>query len=280
MAFPRRRGTFRRFPRRGPPPSKIARKRTDWVTLLNIPCEPIVHPLHGCPDAEGSPPEPERINLTDSVILENHDDNTTLVRLVGQLVFVPFFDLVFSSPPTPAEVALELTRRYRFAAGLRVVEDTSLGSTPIADPLFSDDDMSDARWLKSWNLFKIASFDHHFQSLLADWPVGSCSNVSAAAAGAPANTLSNGSGTVNIPAISTDCCSETCVLGTNDDIHSETVTAKTMPNVTISLNLKKRIRLREDQKLVFDFNYSNGGLATPQVGFARWGWLKGLFQYG
>lgn len=268
-------------------PARVARKRSEWETLLNFPCDPQLFDTHLCPGPEEFPPEPQRVELTSTQLLEKLGDNVTLVRMVGRLIFVPFFDISLSLPQV-TQVSLERLRKYNFAGGLRVIDDTSLGETPIADPLFSDDDMSDARWRKSWRKFAIADVENSvdlFQNGL--YPLGSCSNVSAAGAGAPANTLSNGSGTVNIPAISTDCCSETCFLDqTLADAPVVTIKSKNMPNVHINLSGRTKIRLREDQKLVFDFNYSNAAdpngpsSLTPPVGFAMWGWVKGLFQVG
>lgn len=91
--------------------------------------------------------------------------------------------------------------------------------------------------------------------------LGPCPNVTgsggdSAAVGAPTNTLSNGSGTVNIPATNEIDISTTCIFPSANGFGGVTSSFERPPMMRINLNMRRRFRMQESEGLSLWFNYT------------------------
>lgn len=289
-SFKTRRRTFRRARRLSP----FSRKRYDTVIAFNQNrCDPLVLPFHSCPN-EVEASQPQRIVLVDNSVVEfQTSDSAVLTSLKGFIKFNPFYQLIQTDAINGFnERALS---GYQFAGGVRRVNEfIDLNASqpggfddPIADPLQSTggDDFTDIRWYRYWNkqADSADSLTIHLDGFIPGTPLGVCSDTSAAAAGAPANTLSNGSGTINIPAISTTCSQFLRPGSIADPPVNDRAGAslKMAPPFTLFFNIRRRIPLKRKNMIVLDFNYLPAGSnlpGAPAVAFALFGQVKATLQ--
>jgi len=236
-------------------------------------------------------PEPFRIPLIDNVNVElGYSDSAMVIRGEGRIIFQPTVSFAPTGNPS-IDFRIPQNAFYTFCAGMRVVQQDVGTSTTlsgfddiIADPLLNLDDYTDVRWKRLWWREDFASrrVTATLETMLPTAAIGPCNSVSAPSAGAPQNTLSNGSGTVNIPAITTDCCDSVCVSGAERP-HSITVTAPPLRTFSLSMSMRKRFKLSGKQALVIDGNYTGGAIAFPLedvgVDFSVMGQCRFLLEY-
>lgn len=197
-------------------------------------------------------------------------DEVTIVRIVGYVALEPYFvadeDLlatIASLDPGPASNVVNnaiLNTPYFLRAGLKkdgwIFDPSTEDYTPPRRNPLVTEEWVDGRFARTWQREKFAA---QKAALGAHTEIQSgflCSNVSAAAAGAPANTLSNGSGTINIPAISTAC---QFTDNTNGAIFTMGSSVQGQPEgiVKLNLNSRRRFRLRESEGLVLWLNWTS-----------------------
>jgi len=288
---------FRRFKRsftkKAPFRRALARKanhRYDRFLSTQISaCEPLTFAPQGCP-REGADNFGHRIILLDNSVLElQYSDSATVVAQKGRLYFTPFYAGPEGEAPSPdADVRFQevLAASYHFMGGIRRIEqlvgnDLSGGSPPIANPLMRGDDYTDVPWIKFFERRRV-NLEHMSQCIkrrIPGTPFGVCADTVAAAAGAPENTLTDGSGTVTIPAISTTCTIMN-FPGTVDDtpliVEDELCITEQFKGFTLNFASRKRTKLTGKHALVFDFDWLPValGVIPPDVGFA----VHGLIQ--
>lgn len=254
------RRSFRpRFTRRVPwsrLPRNVARQRKHWVTLYNDGglCQFNCLGIIDCND------DPFNIELISQTALQQFfGDNVTLEALRGEIWFRPFLSheqICDAAGWRNWRISAERLM-YHLRLGMmkeRVsAADIAAGNTEgsIWDPL-SGFDWSEARWVKEWR--------HTWPSVGREqWdstkPYGSfagvCNEVHSDAVGAPQNTLSSGSGTINIPATDTICCTETCVTDFETGCFPNDVGAvgHQLRWWKMPLGMRRKIRLRESDNL-------------------------------
>lgn len=288
MAFRKTfRRTTRRFPRRRRL-SPFAKKRYDTVSCFHVDrCSPTLLDFHACATEELPNPIAERIVLVANDLVElQFSDSCVVTSLSGWIKFTPFYEL--TEFDGVGQINERVQTGYEFMGGVHRIEEfigdpQLLQDDPIADPLLNSNDYTDIKWYKLWHKSRDAADTLTFEgsSHLPGTPFGVCSDTSAAAAGAPANTLSNGSGTVNIPAISTDC-DIINFPGSSGDTPVQTgfnVSFRMAAPFFLHFNMRKRIPLTGKQALVFDFNWLPGGSGLgPATGFAIFGAVKATVQ--
>jgi len=208
-------------------------------------------------------------------------DEVTVVRMVGYVTLEPYYvadeDLqatLAALDAGPASVVVNntiLNTPYFLRAGLRkdawLFDADQVDYTPPRRDPLETEEWTDGRFIRTWQKEKYASQKAALMGAFTtpNAIAGFCSNVSAAAAGAPANTLSNGSGTVNIPAISTDCqfVSEENSAGIITDGMAG-VWGQPEGVVKINLNSRRRLRFRESEGLVLWLNWTSWNKADLQ----------------
>lgn len=210
-------------------------------------------------------------------------DNLTVVKLEGWVELCPAFcsgadetAACDSDPQTCPVARLFATNfdNYHFRAGL---SKDRWELDPLVDPPgystiqrwpLETHDWSDAQFIRTWERTKSRKRIIDAVELNGNAPLGCCSNVSAAGAGAPANTLSNGSGTVNIPAISTDC--EPCGTDAVDTFRVRTNTTEQYGCFRLSLNSRRRLTFKENEGLTLwlDWTSYTPGI-SPGIGWRR-----------
>lgn len=288
----------RSFTRRRTFKKALARKashRFDNFAAISIDsCNPLVLSPMGCA-REGFTPTPSRLILIDNSVLElQFSDSATVTRLSGKLHFIPFYGGIEGAPPAEdADVRFQelLAAGYHFMGGIRRVEQGVGGESspttdaPIAQPLEFDNDFVDIPWLKFHERthVNLADMGHVLKRVIPGTPFGICADTVAAGAGAPGNTLSNGSGTISIPAISTTCVVQN-FPGTVDDppvmVSDELVINRTFKPFTLNFAMRRKVSLTNKQALVYDFQFHPPVFGTPgpDVGFAVYGKLKAVLR--
>lgn len=282
MAFRRKKSGFKKA---------LARKanfRYDHFPSVDISsCGPLATVANDCPGEEEDPPPGQRIVLLDNSAAElQFNDSVTVVGMYGLLKFVPTYDLSAGTNDI-TEWALRSIAGYHFMGGVRRIEQNVGGfgnatvDSPIANPVFFQDDWSDIHWVKRFERMRtnIEHTDFATASEMGGKIAGVCADTTAAGAGAPANTLSSGSGTINIPAINTSCS----VLAADPPNAGDAINTSELWNVTkdgnrgftLNFRSKKRVKITGKQALVFDFSYAPVNIAfpvtSPPVGFIIFG---------
>lgn len=232
-------------------------------------------------------------------------DDISVVKMEGGIWLVPFFlanadfRTVMNANPDIAQGMLNaalISRNYFARAGLSKDKwewDQASGvyNPPARDPWLTQE-YTDARFLRIWTKEKMAGTGGaaNFNTQLKTWVTGcsSCSDVSAAGAGPPANTLSSGSGTVNIPAISTDCSTDPCLVGDNNSSFSMSGGYVSPESAWyIGLRSRRRLSFKENEGLSLWLNWAapsgidNECLVLPQafgVGFIVRAHVRALIE--
>lgn len=200
-------------------------------------------------------------------------DSFTIVRMSGFVELCPGFcnaadqtALCNSDPANcPSYNAFaEQFDNYHLRAGLSKdrweLDDVTDPNNPVyativRNPLETQE-WSDAQFIRTWERVKGRKDIVRHVSYLGSSQLGCCGNTSAAGAGAPANTLSNGSGTVNIPAISTDC--EPCFPEVEQaGFRDFGADIRQYGCIRLSLNSKRRLVLRENEGLTMWLNWTS-----------------------
>lgn len=223
--------------------------------------------------------------------LWEQSDNITLVKLVGHVELCPFFgssaDFVATVAGDPDKTLFYSTlqnslQNYHVRAALS--KDKWIFNPPPAGqnvgsygvvpryPLDTNE-WTDAQFLRQWERTRARATTTLQAMQNGDAPLGCCSDVSAPAAGAPANTLSNGSGTVNIPAISTECTP--CGTDAAGTFRFGGSSATALPCFRLSLNSRRRLTFKENEGLTLWLDWTSftpveyGGAPDwrPNVGF-------------
>lgn len=269
-------------------------KQFHWVTLVDNLCSPQtldckgccedpelpeLEQIRGCTFDEVGAVESSQPNSFPLVLVSPADvpgsgeealqgiDVFTIVKMQGWVEFCPAFCQAAQetaqclSDPAHCEVFHQFARQfdtYHLRAGLskdrwELDPLTRQYGTIQRFPL-DPADWSDAQFMRQFERFKSRRRILEGIQLNGSAPLGCCGNVSAAAAGAPANTLSNGSGTVNIPAISTDC--EPC-QGGEDNFRLQSQAIEQYGCFRISLNSRRRLVLRENEGLTLWVDYTS-----------------------
>jgi len=244
------------------------------------------------------PLDNSEISPVDTTRAPYEPDTLTIVKLAGHIELCPAFCAsearfaACASQPTQCsqfEAFESNLRTMHLRAGLSkdkwewdpVVRDYS---TPTRYPL-DPEEWSDAQFLRQWERINAHSTSSRGVHILPpNAPLGCCSDVSAAAAGAPANTLSSGSGTVNIPAISTDC--EPCLPGEFGTDRGSTSTYREFPCIRLPLSSRRRLTFKENEGLTMWIDWTSftpGFGATlpnwrPNVGFYMRTFVKALVE--
>lgn len=261
--------------------------------------------VRGCTyDEEGnllsSTPEPspvvliapayQDVSAADTTMLPYEPDTLTVVAMRGYVELCPAFCHpvnVFTScdnDPTHCPQFQQFSRQFRnyhLRAGLSKdrweLDPLSNQYSTINRYPLNPVEWSDGRFMRTWEKVKAAvQLTHQIHNMSASTPLGCCGNVSAAGAGAPANTLSNGSGTVNIPAISTDC--EPCLPGEETD--GGLYTALTdFPCIRLSLNSRRRLTFKENEGLTLWFDWTSfDAITLPNIDWRpNIGWQARIF---
>jgi len=220
------------------------------------------------------PREAAAANATDAPDTAYEADEVTVVRTVGSIVMEPYFvadaDLIATLATLdagPASAVVNnaiLNTPYFVRAGLKkdgwlFDAATAEYTPPVRDPLETEE-WVDGRFIRTWQRARYASQKAALAAAFVtpNAVAGFCSNVSAAAAGAPANTLSSGSGTINIPAISTDCqfVAEENSAGIITSAFAGTI-GRPEGVIRFNLNSRRRLRFRESEGLTFFVNWTS-----------------------
>lgn len=293
-------------------------KRFQWVPLADQVCGQTLGPCKGCCEGEDEttvrgcefddqgallepspspqavvliPPAGDADTFADGIYAP---DTLTVVKMVGRIEICPVFcdsankTTACDSAPDNCQIYQAFQdnfRTYHMRAGLDKSKWewdplTSTYVTPSRYPLVTEE-WSDAQFLRQWERSKGHAGMSSGIILTGDAQQGCCGDVTAAGAGAPANTLSNGSGTVNIPAISTDC--NPCNGEAGQHLGSTTV-AHDMQCFNLSLNSRRRLTFRENEGLTFWFDYTSFDKANglpdwrPNVAFMWRLWAKALLE--
>jgi len=236
--------------------------------------------------------------------LWEQSDNITLVRMVGFVELCPIFgdsaDFTAAVASDPNKIGLytnfqRALRTYHLRAGLSKDKwiynpppaGTNVGTYGVV-PRYPLDtvEWSDAQFLRQWERTKMRPSNVQSAMQNGDAPLGCCSDVSAAGAGAPANTLSNGSGTINIPAISTDCTP--CGTDASGTFRQSGLGVSDYGCFRLSLNSRRRLTFKENEGLTMWLDWTSvisieailSGLQgwRPNVGFGLRVQAKGLFE--
>lgn len=217
------------------------------------------------------------------------EDTLTIARIEGFIELCPYFcnsaEFVAqaTADPPKAEFFKAYESQFRtmhLRAGLS--KDKWLFNPPGAGspasyaviPRYPLDfhEWSDAQFLKKWERVKARPGRSFMAQANGDAPQGCCGDVSSPGAGAPANTLSNGSGTVNIPAIETDC------VPCNGNPNTFRSFGQLFPDpacIRLNLRTRRRLTFRENEGLTLWLDWTSftpveyGGAPDwrPNVGF-------------
>lgn len=294
-------------------------KRYQWVALADDVCAQTLGPCKGCCTSEEEgivrgcefddqggllepSPSPQAVVLIPPADIANtfsegiySPDTLTVVRIVGRMELCPLFcdsaekTTNCNSGPDNCQVWQTFQdnfRNYHLRAGLdkskwELDPLNTTYVTPSRYPMITEE-WTDAQFLRQWERYKGHPEMFSGVHITGDATQGCCGNTSAAAAGAPANTLSNGSGTVNIPEITTDC--EPC-NGEAGQHAQSTTWGKDMGCITLSLNSRRRLVFKENEGLTFWFDYTSftpqqapNDAWRPNVAFAWRLWAKALLE--
>lgn len=272
MAFRRVRRGFPRFGQKtklGRALGRKAQKRYDHANAVDAgTCSGSVEfPTSVCGQGE-DPPEvnPGRIVLlSDSTKEQFFEDSCSVVGIECHLEFRPRF--TFASSDLLDQFGQRNAWNFEFFGGIRKIREHYQGepvdptlpglSDLIPSPILFPNDRTDLFWIRRKWKRSVESdrFTQQLGFLIEGAIIGVCSPTTAPAAGAPANTLSNGSGTINIPAISTDCCQEVCRVETPfGEIHTNNIRFPTnLAFVKHDFRSRRRISLKGKEALVYDF---------------------------
>jgi len=221
------------------------------------------------------PVEPSASNVPSDVYAK---DTCTIVAMKGDITLCPVRNVsptaraAIASQPNqgPLLIGQDLQRMaFVMRAALskdRYVYDSATNAylPPERDPLRTEE-WADAQFMKQWERRFMSRQAAQGWVTTGEATLGCYGNVSAAAAGAPANTLSSGSGTVNIPAISTtaaDCSSDPNQWG-----HSSYGPISEPGCIRIPLTMRRRLTFKENEGLNLWFNWT--GHFNPLYGLAE-----------
>lgn len=195
-------------------------------------------------------------------------DEVTVVKMVGYVTLEPYYvadedllNTLAALDPGPASAVVNntiLNTPYFLRAGLRkdawLFDPDQVDYTPPRRDPLETEEWTDGRFLRTWQKEKYAAQKAALTSAFSTPATFLCSNTSAAAAGAPGNTLSNGSGTISIPAITT-----TCQFIANTTATDAIAGVQGWPEgvVKINLNSRRRLRFRESEGLVLWLNWTS-----------------------
>lgn len=224
-------------------------------------------------------------------------DTLTIVRMKGRIDFCPVLTqststraLCTSSPDLcPVGITNDYSNaNYIFRAALSKDkwtwnEQAGTYAPPERNPLATDE-WTDGQFLKQWEKRYKHGFLGQHLDLGGNGSTGCYGNVAAAGAGAPANTLSSGSGTINIPAISTTAAD--CPANPGAFL-SSTPGARHPGCFTLWFNMRRRLVFKENEGMAFWFNWTahepigpagSGIAATPPVTFKMQKSIKALLE--
>lgn len=242
MAFRRPfRKTTRRTFRRGAP---LARKRRTWITSVDANvCNFLEISLQDC-EAGASQ---ARIVLVNNTVLEDKfSDRAVVRRIVGHVWLAPTWDATTPTNDCNANFLAVASSYGQAFLGLRKYEKNGAGNVLPVDPMSSDDDFSEAQWLKTWQHLWIPTGEVNY---LPEHDVVSCSTYVCAdthTTGALDNDFVDGTGTINIETECGDPVAASCTA-TQPAICQQTF--KYPIPWHQPFDIKKRIPLREDQEL-------------------------------
>lgn len=271
MAF-RRGFRGRRRPSFGRRRAPLARVRRTWLTSINATvCDVQVIPLQveACTTLF-------KIQILDNSLLEStFSDRARVRRVLGDLWFNIDPALGSDNDENFSRLASAIGQIF---LGLRVGEETQLGASASPDPLQFDYDLSESRWLKtwqhSWNPFdnfevELESFSTAPQTVTG----GVCSDVHTT--GAPDNIFTSGTGTIDIE---TDCTQD-CITCTQPSTTPRSFVHLRANRVWhLHVDVRKRIPCRENQTL-----YLMGDVASPNpfsdFNLLWWGNIRTLVEF-
>lgn len=241
-------------------PRNVARKRKQWLTLYNDGglCRFQCVPVEACPDV------PFHVELVSNQSLQQFfGDNVTVEALRGNLYFRPWTvrpNICDKDDWREWIVAME-RQMFHMRLGLiksRITADDIDG--PTLDPL-SGYDWSEQRWLKEWT--------HTWPSRGRDaWETtkpylswgGVCSEVHQPSYNIPGWTMVTGSGTwagVTVPETQTDCIDHVTEPEVGCYADQTARRAKEQPWWRMPVGMRKRINLRENDRLDIWGNMAN-----------------------
>jgi len=200
--------------------------------------------------------------VTKEMLLEFFQDNVTIAKMKGRIIWRPKWDTslgpCIGSSGEGLGAINERLKSYHWpinlSAWLVKGNSSNQGSVTEWDPLDADDWTDHTGLLREWNHTWFPQEELEVQWNSPFTIVGVCSNTSAPAADAPENTLSNGSGTINIPAITTTCTP--FLAGEACGINTVTFKGRPPPWWTMSLNRSRPIDLKEDDDLAIYVNWN------------------------
>lgn len=298
-------------------------KRFQWVSLADEVCSQTALACKGCcvpPEeeetvrgctydtvgvvSENSPtphaivliPPADDFSQEEELGVYGIHDTLTVVKLVGRIELCPAFCdsankvALCNSDPGACAAYLEFQnqfRNYHMRAALDKSKwhfDPLTGQyeVPARFPMQTQE-WTDAQFLRQWERYRGRSDRWTTADFNGNAPLGCCGDVTSPGVGAPTNTLSNGSGTVTIPAIETDC--QPC--GSGEDLFRQYGgVSRWMPCVTLSLNSRRRLTFKENEGLTFWIDYTSfdDSMLLPQpewrpnVSWAYRLWLKALLE--
>lgn len=255
-----RRKTFRKnFRRRG----NLARKRLNWHQFNIDPCEALEIPF--CEATDGCCTDQAKLVLLSNEELQDlYSDRATVVRLLGDLWIQPL-------PGTVATVEqlsdwILWMQAYQSFVGLRkgeVSSQTDTATFDIWDSTIPDrDDLSEGRWLKTWQHLSTQGFEQSLgQNLASGWtatmPVADIDvHTTAGTPGVEAcSPMASGTGNICIETTGdVDCvdCGQALTLG---QIAFSSATVRQPQSWHIHFDVKKKIPMRENEELYLMMNW-------------------------
>lgn len=265
-----------------------APKRYDHATAFNTTlCDLFPEFLvSSCGGVEEDPvSNPGRIVLLSDATKEQfYEDSVTVVGVEAHLEFEPNF--TFDTQDLLQQFGIRSQWQWQFFGGLRKTQEHFQGSIdptlpgvdePIPAPLTHPNDRTDLFWYrKKYQLSRqVDSAKLQLHTISDGMFQGIGSSVTAAGAGAPENTLSNGSGTINIPPIT----SNPCIVCLADDLFVSGQTSEipaAVPRVKHNFRTRRRISLKGKEALVYDFEvlvpnaFSSSGPREGNVDVFGW----------
>lgn len=229
-------------------------------------------------------------------------DTVTIVKMVGKVEFCPVFcdsaDKVALCMSDPGACAAYLEfqnrlRNYHFRAAMDKTRFTFdpvnlTYNTPLRYPMETQE-WTDAQFLRQWERHRGSPDVSTFAAFNGSAPLGCCGDVtgSGGGGGSSTNILTDGSGTIDTQIdpidISTDC--QPCGGDQEDTFRSYGYTNRNMPCFTLSLNSRRRLTFKENEGLVFWWDYTSftpdiapAPTWRPNVSFSTRIWLKALLE--
>lgn len=248
MAF-RKNFRGRRYPRSRLPRAKLAKVRRTWLTSFNATtCNAL--DIVG-KDCETGPTQLRFILIDNDTLEDGFSDSATCRRILGDLWFSPTWDDTVVDDCNNNFLAV-ISSYFQMFVGLIKYQTNAADEILNYNPIFSDFDLSEAKWLKTWQHIWTPAAEINF---IEPYNVAGCAAYvcpDTHTTGLLDNNFVNGTGTINIETDCSDPVTISCEAAQGAHCNQS---AKYPIPWHVHFDIKKNIKLTENNGLAFDVDF-------------------------